>query len=148
MQDVTIPCTLQQDLHILKMPPPSGGRSPKLKDVGVQTQPIPEHRYTGKRLLWLGAGGLVAILLVPLLLDQCISILNVFGGGQSGFHVPQEIVEDMGLESILLFKRHDRDDDGFLSIEEFEPLAHQLKEVNVSVRIVLWITFVQNYNYV
>lgn len=51
----------------------------------------------------------------------------------NGFHVSSKLFEDLGLEGIVLFRQHDRDGDGFLSLDEFEPIAHVVKEVNVSI---------------
>ena len=38
----------------------------------------------------------------------------------------------MGVDGVIMFRRYDRDGDGVLSMEEFEPLAHRLLELNVS----------------
>lgn len=47
----------------------------------------------------------------------------------------RDIVEDIGLEALIIFRQYDRNDDGYLSLEEFEPLAHRLLEENITVSI-------------
>ena len=53
------------------------------------------------------------------------------------WQVDQETLDDMGIDGVVLFRKHDRDSDGFLSLEEFEPLSHQMLDsnLNVSIRI-------------
>ena len=51
---------------------------------------------------------------------------------QPRFYVPPEIMEDLGVEGVIMFRQHDRDSDGVLNLQEFEPLAHRLLEINVS----------------
>lgn len=46
------------------------------------------------------------------------------------FTVGPEIMEDLGLDGVILFKQHDRNKDGVLSLGEFEPLAHRLLQIN------------------
>ncbi|ESO93527.1 hypothetical protein LOTGIDRAFT_119019 [Lottia gigantea] len=46
--------------------------------------------------------------------------------------IPEEIVINIGDDGVLLFQQHDRDNDGYLSIQEFEPLVYRLLEINVS----------------
>ena len=50
-----------------------------------------------------------------------------------GFLVTDDIINDIGMEGVILFRQHDRDHDGYLSLSEFEPLAHRLSEVRVSI---------------
>ena len=40
-------------------------------------------------------------------------------------------MDSMGVDGVIMFRRYDRDADGVLSMEEFEPLAHRLLEINV-----------------
>jgi len=40
----------------------------------------------------------------------------------------------MGPEALAMFRQHDIDDDGSLSLMEFEPLAHILVDVNVGLQ--------------
>ena len=47
------------------------------------------------------------------------------------FSVPPEIMQDLGLDGVIMFRQHDRDSDGVLDLVEFEPLAHRLLEINV-----------------
>ena len=53
----------------------------------------------------------------------------------SFFQTPPEIMEDLGTEGVKLFRQHDRDNDGHLTIEEFEPLAHRLLDSKVRGKI-------------
>ena len=39
------------------------------------------------------------------------------------------------MDGVIMFRRYDRDRDGVLSMEEFEPLAHRLLELNVGAFI-------------
>ena len=117
-------------------PGAEGNSPPEKRDVGIQTRPITQSKsshFGGCVIVW-GALGLVAVLFWPLLMGQVEKFWDMLVGREPGFHVPGEIVEDMGIDGVLLFKRHDRDNDGVLSIEEFEPLAHQLKDIKVGIR--------------
>ena len=42
-----------------------------------------------------------------------------------------QLMDSMGVDGVIMFRRYDRDADGVLSLEEFEPLAHRLLEINV-----------------
>ena len=44
-------------------------------------------------------------------------------------------MNSMSVDGVIMFRQYDRDADGVLSMEEFEPLAHRLLEINVSVCI-------------
>ena len=52
---------------------------------------------------------------------------------QSGFYIPSKLFNDVGLDGVVIFRQHDRDGDGYLSLDEFEPIAHVLKDIEVSV---------------
>lgn len=43
------------------------------------------------------------------------------------------LLRDIGPEGMNMFHRYDRDNDNYLSLEEFEPLIYRLLEVNVSL---------------
>ena len=54
------------------------------------------------------------------------------------FHVNKtffQLLDSMGVDGVIMFRRYDRDGDGVLSMEEFEPLAHRLLELNVGAFI-------------
>ena len=59
------------------------------------------------------------------------------------FHINEscffQLLDSMGVDGVIMFRRYDRDGDGVLSMEEFEPLAHRLLELNVS-------TFAHKFN--
>ena len=68
--------------------------------------------------------GLVAIL-VSAVMVACMVMSH-----QPRFYVPAETLESMGVEAVIMFRQYDRDSDGVLSLDEFEPLAHRLLELN------------------
>lgn len=103
-----------------------------MKDVGVQTDPLPPAGQQGSPWLRWAILGLVLAFTWPFLLDLPLFLFDVLQGSHGGFRVPADVLEDMGMDGVLLFKRHDRDDDGKLSLEEFEPLAHRLLEINIT----------------
>ena len=47
--------------------------------------------------------------------------------------IPKEIYDTLGLEGVQMFVAHDRDGDGYLSIEEYEALYHRLVGRNANV---------------
>ena len=81
-----------------------------------------------KWLLW-GSCVLVAGISVFLGCQEGLALLSDGGG----FYVEHELMEDMGMENVILFRQHDRNNDGVLTIEEFEPLAYRLQQTNVSI---------------
>ena len=48
----------------------------------------------------------------------------------------------MGVDGVIMFRRYDRDGNGVLSMEEFEPIAHRLLELNVSANVPSVIKFI------
>lgn len=96
------------------------------KDIGIQVDLIHSNAGHGRhsKWLWLFVLG-VAVLASSSVYTDIIRLLK-----PKGFQVPGEMIEDLGMDGIILFKQHDRDDDGYLSLQEFEPLAHRIKEVN------------------
>ena len=105
---------------------PPNGR----KDIGVQVNiELPRKGYTftaPKWLVWLCA---------VLMFCGAVFLVThyVVAHFKPRWMLPSEVVDDMGVDGVILFRQHDRDDNGQLSLEEFEPLAHQLLEVNVSI---------------
>ena len=60
---------------------------------------------------------------------------DAFGNGsQAKYRIPSQLVEDIGMDGVIMFKQHDINDDGFLSLREFEPIAHQLLDIK-SVKV-------------
>lgn len=51
------------------------------------------------------------------------------GGGAQSFYFP---LEDLGADGKVLFRKHDVNADGVLSMEEFAPLSRRLLSFNVS----------------
>lgn len=103
---------------------------PQTRDVGIQaTFPSQGRSY---KWVWLGVCGVLLAFMWPLVLDCTMFAVDYFFGTH-GFRVPQDIMEDLGLDGVLMFKRHDRDNDGLLSLQEFEPLGHRLLEIKVSL---------------
>ena len=76
----------------------------------------------------------VSVLVLAIVLALCSQFLLSlpYRLATGGFYVPGELVEDIGVDGIVLFKQHDRNNDGVLSLDEFEPLAHRIIDVNVS----------------
>ena len=112
-----------------------------MSSVGCQTDKpgtaITEGDGSSKRRkLWCSRLG-VSLLIV--LAAVVVAVFRLRQWEQEQF-VLDGIVDDIGVEGIVLFRKHDRDNDGYLSLEEFEPLAHHLRNINVStdhVRLVL-----------
>ena len=110
-----------------KEPPARGG----LVHRGVQTDDTGVNRRNTVKIelpRWLFWGGAVFVALFAAWLASDLLFLYM----EPRFQLDPAQVEDLGVEGVSMFRVHDRDDDGFLSLEEFEPLAHRLLEVNVS----------------
>ena len=80
----------------------------------------------------------------------CTILLGVLIGGLTvGFHswleprfsVSPEMLQDLGVEGVQLFRKHDRNGDGVLSLEEFEPLAHRLLQSEVKCMVLMYNIF-------
>lgn len=75
------------------------------------------------------------VLLTVLVLLVSFAFLFVFPTSLSknqGNTLNPDIINNIGLDGLILFRQYDRNDDGVLSLEEFEPLAHLLREENVT----------------
>ena len=99
------------------------------KDVGVQAD-IPHTSAYCVRIprwsVWLGAA-IVGLLAIYLGADYAVSLYR------PRWEVDSATLEDMGVDGVVLFRKHDRDNDGVLSLEEFEPLAHQIVDHHTHV---------------
>lgn len=74
-------------------------------------------------------GGLAGLLI------SCLLVHLYLGAVRPRYYISPEIMQDLGLDGVIMFRRHDRNSDGVLDIVEFEPLAHRLLEMNVRVII-------------
>ena len=99
------------------------------KDVGVQVDMQTKDHFLRipRKLVWFGALA-VGLLAIYLGSDYVVSLYK------PRWQVDPATLEDMGVDGVVLFRKHDRDNDGVLSLEEFEPLAHQMLDQEVSTR--------------
>ena len=106
----------------------------KMEDKGVQTDitsaSYDRRKGTVELPRWVvGSTAVLAVLVAVWCGYQpALEMMNL--GGR--FTVGTDLLEDMGVEGVMLFRQHDRDDDGVLSMQEFEPLVHRILETNVS----------------
>jgi hypothetical protein len=101
-----------------------------MRDVHSQTDSTnlpPSSRHC----LWLLASSIVGVAIAWPALQYFLSLL-VGAVSQSGFTINSQLMQDLGLEGVVLFKQHDRNNDGVLTLEEFEPLAHRLLDIKAS----------------
>lgn len=71
-------------------------------------------------------GGLAGLLI------SCLLVHLYLGAVRPRYYISPEIMQDLGLDGVIMFRRHDRNSDGVLDIVEFEPLAHRLLEMNIT----------------
>ena len=99
-------------------------------DVDGLDQP---SRVFARRLSWILA--IATALLATGISTGAVSdavgrLRYAFGiGSSTQYRIPSQLVEDVGIDGVILFKQHDINDDGFLSLREFEPIAHQLLDI-------------------
>ena len=110
------------------MPSPGKDRPGGQRDVGVQVNLEPKQK---RGWTFYGCLGLAVALLAPICYDY-LHFTYMTLTTPAGWQVPNVMVEDMGMEGVIAFKQHDRNNDGVLSIEEFEPIAHRLLDSGVS----------------
>lgn len=94
---------------------------------------VDHHGVFARRLFWTLAT-ITALLATGIstgaIGDVVVRLRDAFGIGSSAqYRVPSQLVEDIGMDGVILFKQHDINDDGFLSLREFEPIAHQLLDI-------------------
>ena len=93
----------------------------KVPNIHLPADATPPHPpWLHKHSLAVGAlgGAVVSLVLSVLILTDWFQTYNL--------RASQEIIKKIGLEGVVLFKRHDRNNDGVLSLEEFRPIARQL----------------------
>ena len=105
----------------------------RCEDIGVQTDlPSAGGRFCCGRRRWLMLTVAVAVLAVVVPFAFYRVLAGRHRRRHGGWYVSELMLQDVGMDGVILFKQHDRDMDGVLSIEEFEPLAHRLALVNVN----------------
>lgn len=101
----------------------------RMVDIGLQVDLSSEtHSFMDSKCVrWFLAA---AVLVIGVILAVFAMEASIAFFGDQGFSVGHGIIEDMGMEGIILFRQHDHNNDGYLSLEEFEPVAHRLIDVN------------------
>lgn len=117
--------------------PPDKGGTETTKSNDTASQKVEPHKPT-------------VIIEIPRWLFFSTSVLVGFISVMIGSYVayvkmiPREpntdILHNVGIEGVQLFELHDRDGDGYLSIEEFEPFIYRLLESNVSIATKLFLS--------
>ncbi|CAH1792745.1 unnamed protein product [Owenia fusiformis] len=119
--------------------PPGDTTSPKMRDNSSQTNSDPSKILTSEKncfqipkwLFWTFAVvfGIVAMGLASF--DIIMEVPSYLGFSPNRVQAsPSDIMQELGIDGVILFRQYDRNDDGYLSIDEFEPLAHRLLESN------------------
>ena len=116
--------------------PRRSGTKPCQKDVGVQTKTVKKSsRFSSCMFysMWSVAVVVGILATLPVWNTAMGFIENLVY--RSEFVVGPALMEDLGMEGVVIFKQHDRNGDGVLSLDEFEPIAHRLLQVNVSTSL-------------
>ena len=113
-------------------------------DKSIQTDPIPPdlflHRLQSDSSYFtirLRRWPVYIVSLCLALVGLAVCVFMVWDSMQPRFMVHQQLMEDIGVDGVIMFRQHDRNADGVLDLMEFEPLAHRLREVNVCTKAYL-----------
>ena len=109
-------------------PQDNAGSNSGMVNIGLQVD-LSSSVMDSKPVRWcLGAASLViGVALAVLSMDVSLALF-----GERSFSADYSITDDIGMEGIILFRQHDHNNDGYLSLEEFEPIAHRLVDIGVS----------------